>query len=227
MRIAKVRKSGGGTVAVLMVAAVCFGAGFSAGRVLPTPPAPAASGTMPAIRALSVPDVRQSTGFSCGAAAFQAVLGYWGIDEVEGDLIAELGSDPEQGTPPHAIARVARARGFQVRVHENLSLAGLAGEVHRGVPVIVAIQAWPSEPSPGRRWVDEWEEGHYVVVVGVDDSSVTVEDPSLLGARGFIPTTEFLDRWHDVDASDRRWVHLGIAIEGDAPAVPRPLIRVE
>jgi predicted double-glycine peptidase len=95
------------------------------------------------------------------------------------------------------------------------------------VPVIVAIQAWPSEPSPGRRWADEWEEGHYVAVVGVDDNSVTVEDPSLLGARGFIPTPEFLERWHGVDGMDRRWLQLGIAIEGATPATPRSLVRVE
>ena len=38
----------------------------------------------------SMPDTRQSTEYSCGAAALQAVLGYWGRDIGEEDLMEML-----------------------------------------------------------------------------------------------------------------------------------------
>jgi hypothetical protein len=58
----------------------------------------------PAILA-GVPDVRQSTDYSCGAVALQAVLAYWGISEREDRLIARLHSTPQQGTHPDDIDR--------------------------------------------------------------------------------------------------------------------------
>ncbi|RPI99790.1 MAG: hypothetical protein EHM31_09480, partial [Candidatus Aminicenantes bacterium] len=38
----------------------------------------------------SVPDVRQSTGYTCGASALQAILAYWGTEEREDRLAARL-----------------------------------------------------------------------------------------------------------------------------------------
>src|ERR1019366_1420567 len=55
-----------------------------------------------------VPDGRQSTEFSCGASALQAVLGYYGVDVREATLMGKLHSLPQEGTRPEAIERVAR-----------------------------------------------------------------------------------------------------------------------
>jgi predicted double-glycine peptidase len=69
-------------------------------------------------------------------------------------------------------------------------------------------------------WENDWEAGHYVVVIGIDDRNIYVEDPSLLGSRGVIPQVEFLKRWHDYegeppyDSKDRTYFHLGLFIEG-------------
>jgi hypothetical protein len=35
------------------------------------------------------------------------------------------------------------------------------------VPVIILIQAWRDEDNL-TPWVDDWEDGHYVVVIGYD-----------------------------------------------------------
>ena len=41
---------------------------------------------------------RQSTEYSCGASALQAVLSYWGKDVEEQELMQRLHTSPETGT---------------------------------------------------------------------------------------------------------------------------------
>jgi len=35
------------------------------------------------------------------------------------------------------------------------------------------------------------------VVIGMDEENIYVEDPAILGSRGYIPLQEFLERWHE------------------------------
>ncbi len=193
------------------------------------------SGSPPADISLfrRVPDVRQSTTYSCGAAALQAVLCAWGIDSRERTLMDECGTTESAGTAPEAIAAAARARGLRATLVEDTDLAALEEAAARGVPAIVAIQAWTDARPAGFTWREDWEDGHYIIVLGLDDDNVYVEDPSLLGTRGLIPRREFLDRWHDYtgeppfDATDRAWRRLAIFIEGGRPAAPAAYSLVE
>jgi len=180
----------------------------------------------------SIPDVRQSTDYSCGASALQAVLAYWGIDSTEGILIRELNSSPETGTTPGSILDVASSRGLNAFISENMSVENLRSCTQEGIPVIIPAQAWNGDYDADGTWVikvpdnweDTWEDGHYMVVIGVDTSNVYLEDPSLLGTRGVIPIDEFITRWHDFEGgsgpSDPRIVHnhMGIIIKGNEPA---------
>jgi len=181
---------------------------------------------------LPVPDVRQSTTYSCGAAALQAVIAYWGIEKREGELVRLLGSSEDRGTGPTELVRVARELGLTADLVDGMPLDELRATVARGTPVIVSIQAWVADPAHVD-WTATWEDGHYVIVTGLDDEYVFVEDPSLLGTRGFIPLPQFLDRWHDYvgdpprDPSDRTYVHLAVVIEGAAPAPPPAFSAVE
>lgn len=43
---------------------------------------------------------------------------------------------------------------------------------------------------------DDWDDGHYVVVIGFDRTRVYFEEPSLDGRRGWLSHQELLDRWH-------------------------------
>lgn len=172
---------------------------------------------------LPVPDVRQSTTWTCGAAALQAVLAYFGVEYREGQLVELCGSNPDAGTPPEAIVRVAGAEGLLAELKENLTLEDLEAAVGRRQPVIVAIQAWREDAA--RPWSQEWDSGHYVVVIGLDAGRVYLEDPSLLGSRGYIPRDEFLERWHDVDGAGRRYHRMGIVVSG-SPAPPPALAPI-
>jgi predicted double-glycine peptidase len=180
-----------------------------------------------------VPDVRQSTTYSCGAAALQALLCYWGIDKREGDLMRALETSEEEGTSPEAIVRVAKEVGCKAYSKEDLGLKDIEESLRQRIPVICAIQAWADIHSAGFSWDKAWEDGHYVIVIGLDSQSVYVEDPSLLGTRGFIPRDEFLARWHDYrgeppyDPSDQPYIHLGIFVIGQKATEKPNFTRVE
>jgi hypothetical protein len=84
--------------------------------------------------------------------------------------------------------------------------------------VIAAIQAWPTDKIAD--WRTDWEDGHYVVVVGLSNDRVYVMDPSVRTGYAYLDRNEFLARWHDYDMDgDRRvvWNRLGIVIEGGKP----------
>lgn len=175
---------------------------------------------------LDVPDTRQSTEYSCGASALQAVLMYWGDEYSEKDLMDMLHTT-EYGTHPEDIVRVGKELGYEAELKENLTLEDLEKSIKEGVPVIVTGQAWREGEDLNKPWKDVWESGHYMVVIGMDDNTVYIEDPSLLGSQGTMPRQEFLDRWHDYegdipfDDKDRKYIQAGIFIKGKAPK-PRP-----
>ena len=170
----------------------------------------------------SMPDTRQSTEYSCGAAAMQAILGYWGRDIGEEDVREMLNTNEESGTYPDDIIRVAQALGLQAEYKENMSMADLENYVAEGIPVIVDCQAWRSVSQYNESWADTWNNGHWLVVIGIDENNVTLEDPYILGDRGFMPREEFLARWHNVRGLDEtdtgKQIHMGIAIRGERPA---------
>lgn len=179
---------------------------------------------------LNLPDTRQSTEYSCGAAAMQAVLSYWGRDIGEEDLRELLNTNSESGTYPEDIVRVARELGLQSEFEENVTLDEINASLEEGVPVIIDCQAWRS-PATKESWKDDWSDGHYMVIIGVDDQNVYFEDPYILGSRGFLSHQEFEERWHNPRGwwpeDDANQIHLGIFIRGDEPAEDKPLVHVD
>jgi uncharacterized protein len=170
----------------------------------------------------SMPDTRQSTEYSCGAACMQAVLGYWGRDIGEEDIREMLNTNEESGTYPDDIIRVASALGLKAEYKENMTMADLESDVVEGIPVIVDCQAWRSVSQYNESWADTWYNGHWMVVIGIDENNVTLEDPYILGDRGIMSREEFEARWHNVrgldDTDTVKQIHMGIAIRGEKPA---------
>ena len=186
-------------------------------------------GPDPSVKLLAVPDTRQSTSYSCGAGAMQAVLMYYGDEYMESDLIQEMGTSPEHGTTPSAMAEFAREAGYNAEVRENLTLKDLEKAVEDNIPVTVAIQAWRESSLEELPWKDRWDDGHYVVVMGLDKNNVYFEDPSMLGSRGVIPRSEFEERWHDVEGDGRKYFGLGLYITADdqAPKPPAKWLHID
>jgi uncharacterized protein len=179
----------------------------------------------------TVPDTRQSADYSCGAAALQAVLRYWGMDIEEDKLIKLLKTSPDYGTNEKDIVRVAKKMGLKAKFEDNITLEDLERSINEGIPVIVDCQSWRSSRYSNKSWANDWRNGHYMVVIGIDESNVYLEDPYTLGSRGYIPRQEFEERWHNPGGTppsyDEKQYHLGIFIQGDNPEPSRQLIRIQ
>lgn len=149
------------------------------------------------------PLVRQPDAYTCGVAALQSVLHYFGHAVRHDQLSAALGADPVHGTNYQRIAAYARASGLVVEIATGMEVVQLRRLLDEGAPVIVALQAWGATAAGA--YEDEWEEGHYVVVVGYDALYFYFMDPSTLGNYTYLPVHDFLARWHDyyLEAGER------------------------
>lgn len=189
-------------------------------------------------QALGVPLSRQQTPYSCGPAALRSVLKYFGVfDGPEQALYKIANTSVEEGTLPEDLAAGARHFGLSATVEPLMTLARLRLHLGLGKLVIVQLQAWRDAASKPLPWREVWEDGHYVVLVGLDDEFAYFMDPSTSGAYTYVPLRELVERWHDInqirpvplEPVDRQ---LGVVIGGlfrrAAPrAVVRSLIRLE
>jgi predicted double-glycine peptidase len=199
--------------------------------VLP-PPRSDGAGRAPA-RLLPVPLISQATPWTCGAASLMAALVYFGVfDEPESRLDDELHATPEQGVHPERIAAEARAFGLAAEVRTGLTLDQLAAELARGSIVILDLQAWPAGRSARASLDVGWEDGHYVVLVGLDDRHVYAMDPSVRTGYAYLTRDALLKRWHDYEVRDGRreeYERLGIVLRGRAAlrSYPAEPTRIE
>lgn len=178
---------------------------------------------------LPVPDTRQGTSYSCGAAALRSVLAYYGTDVSEEELMEQLGTTPEQGTRPEALIRVARFYGLEAELRQGVTFDDLEKEIKAGRPVIVDAQAWREDT--GTPWKDRWEDGHYMVAIGLDSKNIYLEDPSLEWSKGFIPREQFMERWHDYELGpqgERQEYHqAALFFRGKKPSPPPVFLPVD
>ena len=186
--------------------------------------------------ALPLPIIRQSTDYSCGAAAALSLLYYWQVaDTNETALYSLAGTTPEDGTEPGGIVNVCRHYGLEAEFFVQYTLGHLAADLATGATVVVGYQAWVDDASRRANvdWPTRWDDGHYSVVVAMDDDSIYLMDPSAGPRYTYIPLAEFQSRWHDVVRdSDGNWVPyqgLAIVVRGTNPltAFPAGLIRTE
>ena len=173
---------------------------------------------------LNVPYVNQPSNFTSGPTSLQAVLAYYGSNTSLDELINMTNSTQANGTLPGDIVQTASNLGFNAAIKENMSLEDLQMYVIQGTPVIVDAQAWKNNATDNQNWTDDQNNSHYMVVIGIDNSNVYLEDPAILGSRGYIPNQEFLDRWHDTyedsTGNNTTNIHLGIIITGKSITFP-------
>ncbi|NBQ54056.1 MAG: hypothetical protein EBU49_10810 [Proteobacteria bacterium] len=158
---------------------------------------------------IHIPITRQATDYTCGAAALASVL-HWidsRLDFTEDKLARQLKSNRTHGTTIRNIEAFSKGLGLNVAWRDGWTIADLEGSLLRGIPVIVLIQAYADFEFTGSKhdWRNDWSNGHYVVVNGLDEKNVYMMDPSSRGTYTYIPRKEFLDRWHDVDIKVRHF----------------------
>jgi len=182
------------------------------------PLAIASTPVVPKVAVLEVPLIRQSTDYSCGAAAMLAVFAYYGnLDYDESQLMKLLRTDDVNGTDERDMVRVSKKHGIPATFKLNQTLDDLRASLAQKNPVIVDVQAWPEKPHK-IPLTDVWTDGHFVVAVGMDDANIYFMDPSHLGSRGYWPLREFEDRWHDVNRDGVKMHHPAVYFD----ATPMP-----
>lgn len=170
---------------------------------------------------LRIPLVRQSQDYSCGPASLASILYYWGVwDGREPELFQYLDTN-EEGTGSDSIIAAAQKFGLSAVCEQNMTIDQLNKLVDEGNTVILNIQAWGNYTMPVD-WSTIWEDGHYVVLVGIKDGIVFFMDPAIAGRYGMLTINDLDMRWHDyLDEDGEAYAHHpGIIIKGVNIAQP-------
>jgi ABC-type bacteriocin/lantibiotic exporter with double-glycine peptidase domain len=132
---------------------------------------------------LPVPHRRQQSKAGCLPACVEMVLTYWQQARTQAALSRILGTDPDLGTPA---SRVLRLRTSTLNVfYDRVSLKDVHHWLAEQVPMIALVQTAE---------LPYWSErcAHTVVVVGMDDTGVWVNDPAFDQAPLCVPADDFM-----------------------------------
>jgi len=139
---------------------------------------------------LPVPHQKQRHRADCLAACAAMVLAYLGQPVRYGRLIRLLGITPDLGAPASNIKQLA-VLDVSVQYGQG-TLAYLAKQVARGIPCIAFVHTLH---------LSYWSEDtrHAVVVVGIDEERVYLNDPFVDTAPQTVGRLEFELAWDEMD----------------------------
>ena len=164
------------------------------------------------MKIIDFPEVRQSRNYTCGVACLQALLYFYGISYREDELEHLLGTTPQRGTSPSQIIQLCQQFGFHVQTKQHMTLEDIRFHLNHNQPILVVYQAWRNTQNPSD-YQNDWSDGHYSIIVGLDHDRLIMNDPALIG-RGYLPINEFMTRWHDSDADGHLYVRYGLVLMG-------------
>lgn len=128
----------------------------------------------------------------CGPASLKMVLEYWGMNKSEEEVAVVCNRDPNLGTDDMSLKKAAESYGFMVEIENNASFDSIQKWLDRKVPVIVN---WFTR---GRSDYgnEEVPDGHYSIVVGLDDVYIYLQDPEIGDLRK-LERDDFMRVWFD------------------------------
>jgi len=114
---------------------------------------------------LNIKPFRQSSGF-CGPACLKMVLDYYGVKKSEKELAKLSAATPGKGVGAEGLLKTAKELGFKGFVKDFSNLHDIRiYALNKKIPVIVD---WFSATD-----------GHYSVVVHIDQEKIYLQDPDL------------------------------------------------
>lgn len=128
----------------------------------------------------------------CGPASLKMVLSYYGVEKSESELAELCGTDPDLGTSSEQIKKVAANLGFIVEIHNNSTFNDIEQWIDKKVPVIVNWFTRGRLDYSG----SEVSDGHFSVVVGLDEENIYLQDPEIGKLRN-ISRDDFMSVWFD------------------------------
>jgi predicted double-glycine peptidase len=128
----------------------------------------------------------------CGPASLKIVLSYYGVEKTEQELGELCGTGSDLGTNDQGLKRVAEQLGFRVEIKNESTFEDIEYWLDKKVPVIVN---WFTR---GRMDYTDSDvpDGHYSVVVGLDDTYIYLQDPEI-GTMRTIERDDFMTVWFD------------------------------
>ena len=128
----------------------------------------------------------------CGPASLKIVLEYYGVNKSEEELAGLCKVKKGLGTDDKSIKKAAEKIGFKVKIKNNSNFKDIENWLKKDVPVMVD---WFTK---GRVYCGDSStaDGHYSVVMGLDDEFIYLQDPEL-GAMRKIARNNFMRVWFD------------------------------
>ncbi len=132
---------------------------------------------------------------ACAPATLKMLLMFWnlpGKEKTDMELARECGTDPDLGTTNEAFLETAERFGLESFVKTEATFEDIQTWLDKNIPIVVD---WF---TPGRRDYDEgvMPDGHYSIIVGLDEENVYLQDPEIGGLRT-IPRDQFFRVWFD------------------------------
>jgi len=166
---------------------------------------------------LDVPTTRQTFDYDCGAKALQTLFAYYGIDIRQDHLMEALKTNKVDGSSVEEVRRFAAKQGFRVKARHMMSMGDIRQHIDEGNPVLVLVQAWASRKLSPEEWRNNWDDGHYVLVIGYGKNRFVFEDPATFN-RTWLTVQEFKDRWHDRNPRNGEALNrFGMVLTGKEP----------
>lgn len=140
---------------------------------------------------LSVKPFRETANM-CGPASLKMVFDYYGTEKSEAELAEMCGTTIELGTSAESLKRVAEQLGFKAEIKDHSTFEDIQHWLDKKVPVIVD---WFTR---GRADYDDSDiaDGHYSVVVGLDNEFIYLQDPEI-GKLRKVERNDFMKVWFD------------------------------
>lgn len=147
---------------------------------------------------INLPKVRQSKDYDCGAAIFRSICKFYNVGPKTSKEFIKVCKTKKSGTNPENIVNAACKFGLSAKLVHNLRIKDLKTFLELGIPVICFMQAYGM--------------GHYVAILGFDESYLYFEDPSMRNGRGYLSFCKFAKRWNDIDEYGNYYHHGAIII---------------
>lgn len=128
----------------------------------------------------------------CGPASLKMVFDYYGIEKSEEEIAKLAGTKEDLGTDEEGIKKAVEQLGFKAEIKNTSSFEDIQKYLNKKIPVIVN---WFTR---GRIDYDDSQvpDGHYSVVVGLDDEFIYLQDPEI-GKLRKIERNDFMKVWFD------------------------------
>lgn len=131
----------------------------------------------------------------CGPASLKMVLAFYGIEAEESDLAIRMHASADLGVTAEDVVRVVQEFGLEASIRNKASFDDIGHLLEHNVPPIVDWFTSGRHDYPEEIAVPD---GHYSVVVGLDDTHIYLQDPEIGGMRKL--TRDAFERvWFDFD----------------------------